>query len=78
MVDVPWTVRRSRMIAAGLSAGALVSLVGGMVATDHPPVPPTGAGPPTVSSPDPFGAGGPAVPPSRLTGQSAQTITSAS
>ena len=53
--------RRSRLVALGLSVGALVGLVTAMVATEHArPVPAA----PAAASPDPFTAGGPATPPS--------------
>lgn len=68
--------RRSRLVALGLSVGALVGLVTGMVATEHPR--PASAGP-TAAAPDPFTAGGPATPPSTTApGRFRQTITSAS
>lgn len=67
--------RRSRLVALGLSVGALVGLVTAMVATEHPRPAPA---PAAASSPaDPFTAGGPATPPSTSAGFH-QTITSAS
>lgn len=66
--------RRSRLVALGLSVGALLGLVTAMVATEHPrPVPAA----PAATSGDPFAAGRPATPPSSSAGFH-QTITSAS
>ena len=76
---MPGPARRSRVVALGLSVGALGGLVTGMVLTEHPAPATAGA---TVSTvPDPFTAGGPATPASSLAPPSTrfrQTITSAS
>ncbi len=75
--------RRSRLVALGLSVGALVGLVTAMVATEHPAPAAAGTTGTTVAdATDPFSAGGPATPPSSSpsTGDRRirQTITSAS
>ena len=73
--------RRSRLVALGLSVGALVGLVTAMVATEHPaPAQPSAGGPASAAAPDHFTAGRPATPPSAppAAGRFRQTITSAS
>lgn len=73
--------RRSRLVALGLSVGALGGLVTAMVVNERPVATPA-AGPstsPTVTTPDPFATGTTATPASEpLTGRARRTITSAS
>lgn len=72
----PRPARRSRLVAAGLSVGALVGMVVGMVASEHPLPPPT-----TVVAPegDAFSAGRPATPASNPPrARIPQTVTGAS
>lgn len=79
---MPGPARPSRLVALGLSAGAMAGLVTGMVRSEHPvPAPsPSADGPAVTAAPDPFTSGGPATPPSSppVPGRFRQTITSAS
>jgi len=71
--------RRTRLVAAGLSVGALVGLVTGMVATERVSGAPVVSGQAGVPAADPFATGGAATPPSTSpAGRVAHTVTGAS